>query len=179
MPVKKHYTAAEVQAAMDRADHQYYRKLVRVRNDVSVVDWAKASIKVPRDASGHQLDPYQWPGRGGDIGHTFRHVDATADPGKSIYQDRQTAILVTMELLNSAKGQDALEALDTLTPHGDERDMTAGPVNRKIVSAVTGDYYGAGGKGQPLQKIKTAVCEIMKLGADTLWIHSSYPKHFV
>jgi hypothetical protein len=96
--------------------------------------------------------------------------------GKSIYQDDKAAVEVTVELLNSAKGQAALDALDKENPRGDELGMEA---NRKIVAPVTGPYYGATDTGQPWKKIKTAVCEIMKVGESTLWIHTTYPKSFV
>jgi hypothetical protein len=82
---------------------------------------------------------------------------------------------VTTELLNSAKGQAALGELDKANPTGDERGMEA---NRKIVAPVAGAYYGASGTGQPWKRIKTAVCEVMKLGESTIWVHTTYPMSF-
>jgi hypothetical protein len=175
MPVRKIYTSAEVQSAIAMANNQYYRKLLRVRNDVTDAEFGTAKIKVPRDASGNPVDPYAWRGRGSDVGHAFRHVRRTAPPGKSVYQDDATAVAVTVELLNSATGQAKLAELDQENPAGDEQGMEA---NRRIVAPVTGAYYGARDHGQPLKKIRTAVCEVMKVGGSTLWIHTTYPSLF-
>ena len=50
--------------------------------------------------------------------------------------------------------------------------------NRKIVAPVAGAYYGASGTGQPWKRIKTAVCEVMKFGESTIWVHTTYPTSF-
>jgi hypothetical protein len=167
--VHKTYSYEEVESAIDKADHQYLRKLVRVRSDVSVDDWGKKKVK--SDGS----NPYAWRGTGSDVGHTFRHVKGTDVAGKSLYEDKRTAVLVTMELLNSAKGQQKLADLDSANPNGDEMGMDA---NRKIVSDVTGVHYGIPTGGGGKQRIRKAVCEIMKLGASTLWVHTTYPTRF-
>lgn len=175
MPVQRYYTAAEVKSAIDMANAQYYRKLLRVRNDLTDRQLDKAKVKVARDPGGQPLNPYEWRGKGSDVGHVFRHIDGTAPAGKSIYRDEATAVAVALELLNSPKGQAALGRLDGDNPAGDEFGMEA---NRRIVAPVTAAHYGAAGTGQPWKKIATAVCEVMKLGEDTLWIHSTYPGSF-
>ena len=48
--------------------------------------------------------------------------------------------------------------------------------NRKIIADVTGDWTGRSSAGGPLKKIEQACCEIRKLGANTLWIHTTYPR---
>jgi hypothetical protein len=175
MPVQKQYTAAEVKSAIERANNHFYRTFLRVRNDVTGAEFGSATIKVERDRSGNPKNPYAWRGRGRDVGHTFRHVDGSAPAGKSIYRDGATAVAVTLELLNSATGQTKLAELDRANPGGDERGMDK---NKKIVAPVTGHHYGARDAGQPLQKITKAVCEVMKLGESTLWIHTTYPSSF-
>lgn len=175
MPVKKIYTVEEVKAAIDRSDNNFYRKFLRVRDDVSSAAFGTARIRVARTAGGDPIDPYAWRGRGSDVGHAFRHVAPSAPVGKSIYKDEATAVAVTRELLNSVKGQATLSALDQANPTGDELGMEE---NRKIVAPVTGVHYGASGQGQPWKKIRTAVCEVMKLGDSTLWIHTTYPNSF-
>lgn len=176
MGVKKTYTYAEVKSAIDIADKKFFNTLIRVRSDVSIDDWGKSKIKVTRNSAGKPLDPLAWRGRGGDIGHTFRHVDDTAPTGKSVYKDDDTAVRVTMELLNSSVGQSKLEALDNVQPDTIEPDSTN---NRKIVAAVTGDWYGSENKGGTSKKIKKAACQIMKLGNSTLWVHTTYPTQFI
>lgn len=163
MGVLKTYTKADLEAAITVANEQFLRCLMRVRSDIGVEDWGKPSEKVARDAAGKPVDPLAWRGRGSDVGHTFRHVD-------------QTAVLVTQELLNSPKGQSQLAKLDHLNPAGDE---SGSDINLRIVADVTGAYYGAPQQGAPLQKIKSAACEIMKISESTLWVHSSYPKRFM
>ena len=175
MAVRKTYTQAEVKSAIDMADGSCYRHFLRVRNDLADAEYDAPKIRVERDASGAPKNAYEWRGRGSDVGHNFRHVDGTAPAGKSIYKDAHTAVAVTTELLNSAKGQAALGELDKANPAGDERGMEA---NRKIVAPVTGAYYGASGAGQPWKRIKTAVCEVMKLGESTIWVHTTYPTSF-
>jgi hypothetical protein len=169
MGVKKTYTYAEVESAIDTADEQYMRMFVRVRSDVSTSDFGKAKVKT--DGS----NPYAWRGKGSDVGHTFRHVEGTEEAGKSTYEDKRTAVNVTMELLNSAKGQQKLGDLDLANPKGDETGMDE---NRKLVGAVTGVHYGYASNGGTKQRIRQAACQIMKIGADTLWVHTTYPTQF-
>lgn len=175
MGVTKLYTYNDVKAAIEIADRYFYRTKLRVRSDVSVEDWGKSKIKVPRDSSGNPVNPLQWRGRGSDVGHSFRHVEGTAPAGKSTYRDYDTMIQVTMEVLNSAKGQAQLAKLDSLNPLGDEVGMEH---NLRIQAPVTKTFYGFPSNSNTEKIIKTAVCEVMKLGASQLWIHSTYPKHF-
>ena len=154
MPVKKTYNKADTEAAINRADDNFFKQWRSVRSDVDNATFNSSAF-------------------GRDVGHTFRHVEGTAAPGKSTYADRDTAILATMELLNSAKGQKTLGKLDVKSPGGSFTE--ADPANAKIVSAVSGDYYGHETPGGPKKKISKAVCEVMKLGESVLWVHSSYP----
>lgn len=156
MGVTKIYTKAETEACIDRADHKHFKQWRSVRSDVSNETFASAAFKK-------------------DEGHTFRHVESTAEPGKSTYADRETAVSVTTQLLNCAQGQKMLARLDSADPAGSfiEND----PANRKIVADITGDWYGYSGGTK--KKITRATCQIMKLGADVLWVHTSYPSAFV
>jgi hypothetical protein len=153
--VKKIYTKADTEACIDRADHKHFRQWRSVRSDVSNQTFASAAFKK-------------------DEGHTFRHVEGTAELGKSTYADRETAISVTMQLLNCAQGQKILARLDKADPAGSfiENDIA----NRKIEADITGDWYGYDGTKK---KITRATCQIMKLGADVLWVQTSYPSGFV
>ena len=156
MGVKKIYSKAETEACIDRADYKHFRQWRSVRSDVSNQTFGSAAFKK-------------------DAGHTFRHVEGTAEPGKSTYADRDTAINVTMQLLNCAQGQKILGRLDKADPAGSfiENEIA----NRKIEAGITGDWYGLdNGKKK---KIARARCEIMRLGADVLWVHTSYPCEFV
>ena len=83
-----------------------------------------------------------------------------------------------MELLNCAQGQKILGRLDKADPAGSfvEHDIA----NRKIEAEVTGHWYGFDGSpGATKKKITKATCQIMKLGADVLWIQTTYPTGFV
>lgn len=126
------------------ADNQYMRMFLRVRSDVSDKDWGKKKVKA--DGS----NPYAWRGTGADVGHNFRHVKGTEEADKSIYEDKRTAVLVTLELLNSDRGQEKLGDLDAANPVGDETGMY---VNRKIVNRITGVYYGFPSTGGAKQRI--------------------------
>lgn len=176
MPVKKIYELDEVQSAIDMANHHYYRQFLRVRSDVSTSQWAKSSVKVARDSSGATQDPMAWQGRGSDVGHGFRHVQGTAEPGKSTYEDDVQMVAATREALNSTVGQQKLGLLDTDNPNGDEYGNGA---NRKIQANLTGVYYGFPTGSTTKKQIKTVVVEVMKVGESTLWIHSTYPKSFI
>jgi hypothetical protein len=176
MGVKKFYEPAEVKAAIDMANQSYYRQMLRVRNDVSDSSWKEPKIKVERLPSGAAKNPTEWQGKGSDVGHNFRHMQGTATPGKSTYADEQEMILATRELLNSAKGQEKLGELDSLNPKGDELGMNE---NRKIQGEIVNVVcYGFPSTGEAKQRIKSAACEIMKVGESTLWIHTTYPKAF-
>ena len=97
MCVTQIYTKAETEACIDRADHEHFKQWRSVRSDVSNKTFASAAFKK-------------------DVGHTFRHVEDTAEPGKSTYADRETAINVTMQLLNCAQGQKMLALEDPPIP---------------------------------------------------------------
>ena len=154
MPVKKNYSKADTEAAINRADDKFFKQWRSVRSDVDA-------------------DTFNSSAFGRDVGHSFRHVEGTAAPGKSTYADRDTAVLVTMKLLNSENGQKILGKLDTESPGGSFTE--ANPANRRIVAAVSGNHYGAETPGGPTKKITKAVCEVMKLGESVLWVHSTYP----
>ena len=89
--------------------------------------------------------------------------------GKSLYVDEQTAIAVTCQLLNSDAGQAALAEIDA-----NSRDIYDNATQR-IKTAVTGHYFGKSSENGIPQKITHACCEVMALGSDHLWVHSSYP----
>lgn len=42
-----------------------------------------------------------------------------------------------------------------------------------IMAGTTGDWYGFDNGTK--EKVARACCQIMKLGADVLWVHTSYP----
>ena len=60
-------------------------------------------------------------------------------------------------------------------------DGTAGLLYtaQRVTADLPPKWFGRPGTGAPLKQIKTARCEIMKLGDDILWVHSSYPYKFV
>jgi len=169
MAVKKFYDHIETEAAIDRADRRHINTLKMVRNDVSSNDWGRTDIK-KKNRNPSVTENLQWPGRK-DEGHVYRHVFGTHELGKSIYKDRKTAVAVTSELLNSAKGQQALGELDA-----ESRDLYDN-ASKRVVATVSGAWYGSRDDGATWERIETACCEILKLG-DMLWVHSSYPKKF-
>jgi hypothetical protein len=164
MSLKKIYGLAETRAAIDRADNRNINSLKMVRSDVSVTDWGKTNIKV-KDRNPNS--PVPFPGQK-DVGHVFRHVNGTGTAGKSIYFDRQTAVAVTCELLNSTQGQTALGVLDA-----EVRDLYDNSPTSVTVD-VTGVFYGSNDNGASWQRITKAKCQLQKLG-DLLWVHTSYP----
>jgi hypothetical protein len=155
MGVARQYAKADVKAAMDRANYNLFKQWRSVRSDLTASQFAA---------------------QGKDVGHSFRHIDGTAEGGKSTYENEETALQVTMQLLNSAQGQKILKRLDRASPGGSfvEDD----PENRKIDDAVTGDWYGSDGAGGAKAKITKAACQVMKLGESVLWVHTSYPTRF-
>ena len=154
MGVAKTYTKADVIAAIEQA------------NERNLKQWRSVSTISNQEFS--QLS--------GDVGHVFRHVAQTAASGKSTYDCEETCVMVTMQMLNSAKGQEKLKALDTASPSGSHTESD--PANRKVVCDITGAWYGCSAANTNPKKIKQAACEIIKLGESTLWIHSSYPTRF-
>jgi len=152
MGVAKTYTKADVKAAVDRANYNLFKQWRSVRSDLTAREFSQL---------------------GKDVGHTFRHVDGTAEAGKSTYENDETMLQVTMALLNSAQGQKMLKRLDTASPGGSF--VEDNPENRKIEAAITGDWYGIPGAGGTKVKIAKAACQVMKLGESVLWVHTSYP----
>jgi hypothetical protein len=172
MPVKKFYEFADVKSAIDMANEHYYKQLLRVRSDVSNAEFAQKSVKNhPATGSG-----MAWTGKGGDVGHAFRHVQGTHLAGKSTYEDDYEMVMCTRELLNSSGGQAVLGQLDTDNPTGEAATGGAPP---KIKGAIKGVYYGFPTNSTDKKKIASAVCVVMKLGESTLWIHTTYPNSFV
>ena len=66
MPVKKNYSKADTEAAINRADDKFFKQWRSVRSDVDA-------------------DTFNSSAFGRDVGHSFRHVEGTAAPGKSTY----------------------------------------------------------------------------------------------
>lgn len=169
MPLKKIYDFNETAAAIERADGKNINKYKLVRNDVSNADFNRK--KIPTDKRNPDVPAeFQYPGKR-DEGHVFRHVEGTHAPGKSTYLDRNTAICVTMQLLNSAAGQKALGELDA-----QKLDLYDNQTKR-VTANVTGNFRGKASETGPDKQIERATCELMKLG-EALWVHSSYPRAF-
>lgn len=164
MPLKRQYSLDDTRAAIDRADNRHINALKLVRSDVSVQDWGKTDIKV-KDRNSASPDPF--PGQK-DVGHVFRHIAGKGTPGKSIYIDRNTAVAVTRDLLNSTRGQAALGRLEAEARALYDNTMTS------VTVAITGVYYGSDDDGETWQRIEQAKCQLQKLG-DLLWVHTSYP----
>ena len=51
-------------------------------------------------------------------------------------------------------------------------------MDRKITENIAGNWYGDKGDGAT-KKVERASCTIMKLGTNTLWVHTSYPTNFI
>lgn len=170
MPVSKQYDLETVKALIERANHSHINHYKLVRNDISNRDFNRAKIKT-RDRNQSIPEEYRYPGAR-DVGHVFRHVDGTEVDGKSTYADLETAANVTLQILNSPSGQQALAALD-----GEARELYDNTTKR-VTASITGNWYGKSGDSDTSQKISRARCELMTLGGDILWIHSSYPIQF-
>ncbi|GLR69862.1 hypothetical protein [Agaribacter marinus] len=170
MPLKKTYTIAETQAAIDRADNANINQMRMVRNDISNQHFSQKNIK-PKHRDKSLPQDLQYPGAK-DVGHVFRHVNGTHEAGKSIYKDKQTAILATRAVLNATEGQQALQALENeLTTRTTYDNMT----KRVRVDVSAGNHYGSDDNGKTWKKVIIAQCELLSLG-ETLWVHSSYPR---
>ena len=52
-------------------------------------------------------------------------------------------------------------------------------VPRPMTHDLLRNGYGSDAKGGTLKKIKRAACQIMKLGSNTRWVHTTYPTQFV
>lgn len=169
MPVAKIYSYAEVKSAIDIANDHYYKQLLRVRSDVSNDDFGTAKVK-----NFQQTGSLGWTGKGSDVGHSNRHLKGAPELGKSTYATELDMVNCTLALLNSSAGQKSPQNLDTANPTG-ESDPDA---NRAIEQPVGGDWYGFPRGGTTKTKIKTAHCDIMKLGENTLWVHTTWPATF-
>ena len=165
----KIYDYNATREAIERADGKCINIYKLVRNDVSVNDWGKKNIKKKhRNPDVHE--DFQWPGHK-DVGHTFRHVEATAPAGKSVYVDQHTAISCTMQILNSPEGQAALRDLQG------QNNALYDNTTLRVTATIEGTWYGKAAVGGESRRILEARCEITKLG-DSLWVHSSYPRTF-
>ena len=170
MAIKKIYDVETVKGLIERANNSNINKYKLVRNDVTNAQFNQKKI---RPAQRNQSIPenVRYPGAR-DVGHVFRHVEGTEKAGKSTYNDANTGANVTCQILNSQEGQDALQTLD-----GENLELYDNTTKR-VTATITGAWYGKSGNSTNSQKIKTARCELMKLGSDILWIHSSYPNSF-
>jgi len=176
VPLKKTYTKVDVQAALDLAEGHKFSSFQSVwgGNDSHYVR------KEHRDKSGtlRKVTENHVPGDereriSSDEAHTKRnHVKGFQEPqyvgNKSRYADLLTCLEATAEVLNSPKGQAALQEMDD--------DSTIR--EKKINGDVVGAWYGDKGDGIA-KKIKHISLIIMRLGEDTLWLHTSYPKEFI
>ncbi len=169
MPLKKRYDFNETAAAIERADGKNINKYKLVRNDITNEDFNRPRIR-PAQRNAAVPAEFQYPGKR-DEGHVFRHVEDTKAAGKSTYIDRNTAIQVTMQLLNSAAGQQALGELDA------QKLALYDNQTKRVTASISGNFRGKASETGPVQQITRATCELMKLG-DALWVHSSYPRAF-
>ena len=176
MALARTYTTAEVKAAIDLAEGHKFSSFTMVWGGN---DSHYQSVEI-KDKSGNvikTLSKYK-PGDeaekiSDDVGHTLRnHVNghqAQQYVGtKSRYDDLPTCLGATCEALNSVKGQQSLQLMD-----GDPSIR-----DRKIRVDVTGTWYGDSSDGVK-KKIKDVTVIVMRLGTDTLWIHTSYPTGFI
>lgn len=169
MPLVKTYNYNATREAIERADGKCINVFKLVRNDVSTNDWGKKNIKLKHRNPKVTAD-LQWPGHK-DVGHTFRHVESSAPAGKSVYIDQHTAIMVTMQILNSAQGQNALRDLET------QNLALYDNTTQRVTANIEGSWYGKSSVGGDRKRILEGRCEITKLGS-MLWVHSTYPRTF-
>jgi hypothetical protein len=172
MPVKKIYTKAEAKSAIDVANEHYFGQLLRVRSDVTNEQFASDKAMGPGE--------FDYKGSGSDVGHAFRHVEATKEAGKSTFDTDDTLVIAVMTLLNQSANQTLLGDLDTETPEGGEKSYKGRSVLTKTLSGslTTANLYGKT-QGGDRKKVKRAMCIVQKLGASTLWVHTAYPTSFV
>lgn len=171
MGVKKTYTKAEAKSAIETANQQYFGMLLRVRSDVT-----NDQLNSTDEMDG---DDFAYRGRGSDVGHAFRHVDGTAPDGKSTFENDDSMYRAVMTLLNSPRGQNRLELLDTANPTGDERGYDGKSAMTQTISGSVAslNVYGKTQSGAR-KKVKKAMCIVQKLGSSTLWVHTAYPHVF-
>ncbi|HEV2319440.1 MAG TPA: hypothetical protein VGV18_06805 [Verrucomicrobiae bacterium] len=178
MPLKRKYTKADVQAAIDLAEGHRFSSFTTVwgGNDshyqnVDIIN-PKTKLKIKT------LSKYAPPANeaekvSDDVGHTKRnHVKGSQGAEyagkKSRYASIEDCLQATTEALNSEQGQKALGMMD------DDPAIR----ERKIRVATSGDWYGDAGDGAS-KKINDVTVILMRLGDETLWIHTSYPTGFV
>jgi hypothetical protein len=176
MALARVYTTVDVQAALDLAEGHKFSSFSMVwgGNDshFKTVEHKDKTGAVRAVTQKYQPGP-EAETVSDDEGHTKRnHVkgfQGSAYEGqKSRFDDLPTCLAATAEVLNSAKGQAVLQAMDA----------DASIRDRKIRADVTGDWYGDKGDGVK-KKIADVTVIVMRLGSDTLWLHTSYPTGFV
>ncbi|HEV2391966.1 MAG TPA: hypothetical protein VG146_06340 [Verrucomicrobiae bacterium] len=178
MALKRKYTKAEIKSAIDLAEGHRFSSYISVWGgndshfqDVDIIN-TKTNVKVKT------ITKYSPPANeaekvSDDTGHTLRnhvkgHQEASYVGQKSRYDSLEDCLQATAEALNSDKGQTALE----------EMDADAAIRDRKLRVDVTGAWYGDAADGVK-KKIKDVTVIVMRLGQETLWIHTSYPTGFV
>lgn len=180
MPVQKIYTKAEVVAAIETANGQYFERLVRHIQAGGGAEAAGAFDAGTGDGAPEPDGPAaQTARRGTGIGHAYRHVHGMAPPGKSAFDDRETLYLSVRHLLNAPRGQRRLAALDDAAPAGGLADIRGGQVITATLSGPVSALvlYGRTQDGAH-RKIKKALCIVQKLTANHLWVHTAYPLSF-
>jgi hypothetical protein len=178
MPLKRKYTKAEVQAAIELAEGHRFSSFTTVwggnESHYQNVDIFNTRTKVKIKTISKYAPPADEAEKvSDDVGHTKRnHVKgcqgAEYAGTKSRYASMEDCLQATTEALNSDQGQKALEAMDA--------DATIR--DRKIRVGMSGDWYGDAGDGAT-KKINDVTVIMMRLGDTTLWIHTSYPTGFV
>ncbi|PWR01440.1 hypothetical protein DKT77_17195 [Meridianimarinicoccus roseus] len=186
MPVQKIYTKAEVVAAIETANGQYFDRLVRRLQEGGAAS-AEVALNgapdVPADADpeadASASRAAQAARRGTGIGHAYRHVHGLAPPGKSAFDDRETLYLAVRHLLNAPRGQRRLAALDAAVPEGGLSGFRGGQVITATLSGPVSALvlYGRTQDGAH-RKIKKALCIVQKLTDSHLWVHTAYPLSF-
>ncbi len=175
MALKKTYTKIDVQAALDLAEGHKFSSFTSIwgGND------SHFKTKEHKDKEGkvRATTTVYAPGAeaekiSDDVGHTKRnhvkgHQESAYVGTKSRFDDLNACLGATVEVLNSVKGQTALQSMD------DDEAIR----DRKIRCDLTGDWYGDAGDGVK-KKIKDVTLIVMRLGTDTLWLHTSYPTGF-
>ncbi len=170
---RKVYTEADAKAAVDIANQNYYNQMIRVRSDVTNDQFNSLT---PQGTHGSA-----YRGTGIDVGHTSRHVVGTGTAGKSKFADDTTLHRAVAALLNSADGYAALLRLDNSNAGGDESAFSGKFINWETIEAdIRGkNLIGTKQYGHGRFKIRSAICLIQKIGADTLWVYTAYPNRFV
>jgi hypothetical protein len=79
--------------------------------------------------------------------------------------------MVTMQILNSVQGQQALKHLDQ------QKLALYDNTTERVTATIDGTWFGKSSVAGTAQQILEARCEITKLGTQ-LWVHSTYPRTF-